>query len=759
MKYKIMHVFILVAVLLALTPPTDAPAQASQMVRIGLAAPIRQLDPLRAQSNTSEALIDDQLFLGLTGLDPKGNVQPELAAKWEVSPDGLTWVFVLRQDAQWVDVNGKPQRSVNAGDAATGLNRARDAGFLGDLIASITVVDDQTLQITLNRPNDSLLAGLALLPAAKPVPNDMVKLSGDAWGQTADQLWTDGSYLLKTWTDSQVELEANPLWPDAANAQVHKARLEYVGDPTLMIQHYLGGDLDLVELTANSLPIAQRDPRLQPDLHGGFNNKLGIAVLVAPRQGAGSFGYLVKPYVQPVYVVFLGLGSLEQWTLTNYDPNVLIPDTTRVLDEETLNALQFMSADQTELVFDHMTPQLSVLQSGDILVGTSLLGRANENVAPYGLLRKVVSTSSNGAGQFFVETVQAALDEAIERGSQNLTVPLNFNNVYKTVPLVSMTPTQPSVRLVSYRPAADGMQVTFDRVVYDADEDPATLYDQVRATGWVNLAPEMQFTFSVDINDHQLQSFSFTHTMQESSHIELSSTVDILNFGGTIPIKRFIFVPQVIFIGWVPIVVTPELTINAGANGNISVNASASIAQNATLTAGAQYQNGSWEYLGNISDNQITPLQTELTHSITAGAFAGPEASLTIYGVAGPYGSIKNYLNARADLTPAPWWQLFGGVKAELGIRVEVLTHVVASYTRDFDIIPEQLLAQSVAAPTPEPTAVPTEVGPVPTSSPPSDDGILTCSSQWWSLRCWPGWLWVIAVIIVILIIVGLIGR
>ena len=62
-------------------------------------------DPALATDTTSVDL-DEQLFLGLTDFDDvTSEVIPELATSWEVSDDGLTWTFHLRDDVYWVRYN------------------------------------------------------------------------------------------------------------------------------------------------------------------------------------------------------------------------------------------------------------------------------------------------------------------------------------------------------------------------------------------------------------------------------------------------------------------------------------------------------------------------------------------------------------------------------------------------------------------------------------------------------------------------------
>jgi oligopeptide transport system substrate-binding protein len=67
-----------------------------------------------------EITIVDQLIVGLTDRDAAGRPTPGMATSWDISPDGLTWTFHLR-DAKWSD--GTP---VTADDFVYGVRRVLD---------------------------------------------------------------------------------------------------------------------------------------------------------------------------------------------------------------------------------------------------------------------------------------------------------------------------------------------------------------------------------------------------------------------------------------------------------------------------------------------------------------------------------------------------------------------------------------------------------------------------------------------------------
>ena len=89
-------------------------------LRRTMAAEIARFDPqLAADVGSGEVFRD--LYEGLTSESSSGQIEPAAASGWNVSPDGLTYVFLLRPGLRWS--NGDP---VVAADFAAGLHRAVD---------------------------------------------------------------------------------------------------------------------------------------------------------------------------------------------------------------------------------------------------------------------------------------------------------------------------------------------------------------------------------------------------------------------------------------------------------------------------------------------------------------------------------------------------------------------------------------------------------------------------------------------------------
>ncbi|MBR3258631.1 MAG: hypothetical protein IKF96_06535, partial [Eggerthellaceae bacterium] len=63
---------------------------------------------------------------GLTEYDNESVLQPALAESWDVSPDGKTYTFHLRQGVKWVDSQGREIADVVADDFVAGMQHMMD---------------------------------------------------------------------------------------------------------------------------------------------------------------------------------------------------------------------------------------------------------------------------------------------------------------------------------------------------------------------------------------------------------------------------------------------------------------------------------------------------------------------------------------------------------------------------------------------------------------------------------------------------------
>ncbi|MCJ7831057.1 MAG: ABC transporter substrate-binding protein, partial [Dehalococcoidia bacterium] len=134
------------------------------------------LDPALAGDATSATYVVE-IFGGLVTIDNDLKIVPDIAASWEVSPDGKVYTFHLRDNVVFQYSN----RLVTANDFKYSLERTANPdtastiaeAYLGDIVGAkdmtrgradsiqgIEVVDDFTLRITIDEPKPYFLAKL-----------------------------------------------------------------------------------------------------------------------------------------------------------------------------------------------------------------------------------------------------------------------------------------------------------------------------------------------------------------------------------------------------------------------------------------------------------------------------------------------------------------------------------------------------------------------------------------------------------------------
>ena len=139
------------------------------------------------------------MFSGLVALDTDLRLVPDLAESWEISPDGTVYTFKIRPDATFHD--GK---AVTAHDFKWSIERAADPRtaspvadiYLNDIvgvedvlegrameIGGIQVIDDRTIQFTIDSPKAYFLAKLTY-PTAYVLDRENVEAGGSTWTDT-----------------------------------------------------------------------------------------------------------------------------------------------------------------------------------------------------------------------------------------------------------------------------------------------------------------------------------------------------------------------------------------------------------------------------------------------------------------------------------------------------------------------------------------------------------------------------------------------
>lgn len=253
----------------ALVACSRAPSNSGVMtLNRGNGGEAKSLDP-HYIDGTWEANIVGDMLIGLTTENAAGDPIPGAATSWDVSPDGKTWTFHIRNHL-WSD--GTPvtaedfvfayQRLLNPKLAAPyAYNlwliknaRAVNGGQMQASALGAHATDDKTLVLELEHPAP-YLPQLLMHQTAFPLPRHVVEAKGDAWAQVKNYV-ANGAYIPKEWIpNDHLTLVKNPKFYDAANVRIQVVNYYPTQDTQAALKQMRAGELD----TQTPIPAANID--------------------------------------------------------------------------------------------------------------------------------------------------------------------------------------------------------------------------------------------------------------------------------------------------------------------------------------------------------------------------------------------------------------------------------------------------------------------------------------------------------------------
>jgi peptide/nickel transport system substrate-binding protein len=252
---------LLILLLMLLALGSLATAQDETVLVIGHAESTDSLDPARGYTQTTGFILKAVYETLVTFPDETaGEVLPALASEWEISEDGLTYTFTLREGATFA--SGNP---VTPEDVVFSFNRLMNLdgspSFLADNIASVEAGEGNTVVLTLSQADPSFIS---LLPNSAFSVTDSAAVQENGGTDSAD---TDagedylnstsagsGPYMLESW-DPQVrtELVRNPNYQGDA-PYFDRVIILNIPEPATQKAALEAGDIDLaLDLSADQI--------------------------------------------------------------------------------------------------------------------------------------------------------------------------------------------------------------------------------------------------------------------------------------------------------------------------------------------------------------------------------------------------------------------------------------------------------------------------------------------------------------------------
>lgn len=257
----------------------ESASAGSGTLNIMLETPVESLDPQLATDGTSFEVIADYTD-GLMQMDADGAAVPACAESYEVSEDGTTYTFHIREDAVWS--NGDPvtandfvfawQRAVDPANASEYSYMLSDIGQIvnaAEIIAGekdvselgVTAVDDKTLEVQLNVPVSYFLS-LMYFPTYYPVNQAFFESCGDTFATSPETTLSNGAFVLTSYEPAATafELVKNEDYYDADKVQLAGLNYQVIQDSQQALMSYQNGDLDTTLLNGEQVDQVKDDP-------------------------------------------------------------------------------------------------------------------------------------------------------------------------------------------------------------------------------------------------------------------------------------------------------------------------------------------------------------------------------------------------------------------------------------------------------------------------------------------------------------------
>jgi len=290
-------------------------------------------DPMRSRAFVDRN-VHYQIYDSLVRIDPKGNIIPWLAERWEIAPDGKAVTFYLRQDVKFHDgtsfdaavVKWNIERYINTEGSAR-------RGELAP-VERVEVVNTYTVRFNLKTPFSPLLAQL-VDRAGMMVSPKAVEAAGADFTRKAFKAGTGPFILTEAVKDDHITLERNPEW---WGKDQFGNRLPYVDK--VVVRPITNSDVRLANLRTGEAQVANNiagkdvaSVKADPALSYQEIPGLAFASLIPNRRPG--FVFSEPKYIKAVAMaldrkeildrVFFGVGTIGYGAIAPphfaYDPN------------------------------------------------------------------------------------------------------------------------------------------------------------------------------------------------------------------------------------------------------------------------------------------------------------------------------------------------------------------------------------------------------------------------------------------------------
>ena len=250
-------------------------ADAEKVLSVQIGPDPETIDPALNSASDGGCMILHS-FECLLVVDESGNLAPGQAESWEISEDGLTWTFHLRDGLKWSDGSAltandfvyswkrvcDPMVAAPYAETVLGMVKGYEDAIAGNLDAlAVTATDDKTLVVELAAPC-SFFGSLAAFATLSPVQQATIDANGEAWAIAPETYVSNGSFYVTEWVPgSHITMSKNPNYWNADAIKLDKIKFNLMEDSNASYGAYQTGEVLLIkDVPTEEIPSLQGNP-------------------------------------------------------------------------------------------------------------------------------------------------------------------------------------------------------------------------------------------------------------------------------------------------------------------------------------------------------------------------------------------------------------------------------------------------------------------------------------------------------------------
>lgn len=240
MKQLLLALLVLSTWVVAQTSPA---AVAGGSVSVAITAEPPGWDPSASTSQEIARVMYHNVFEGLVRFEESGNIVPALAESWDISEDGLSWTFKIREGVKFHDGS-----DLSLADIIAKFERAKnpDSGHTHPeyyaAIETISAGEGNTIVLQLSEASSSLLYNLAR-------PDSVIYPAAKAETQRSEPIGTGPFRFAEYIEGSEVRLEKFADYYIPGVPYLDSVVFKIISDPNARFAALQAGDLDLTGVT------------------------------------------------------------------------------------------------------------------------------------------------------------------------------------------------------------------------------------------------------------------------------------------------------------------------------------------------------------------------------------------------------------------------------------------------------------------------------------------------------------------------------